>query len=108
MEQQCGTQLSAVKVFFGPSAKVCCYEVKSDFEKHLESFQDKDKVLLRRREKWYLDLPLLNTLQLKAYGLKNEAFHTTYNMCTIGNEAFCSYRRQGSQAERQLTIVALK
>lgn len=108
MEQRCGTKVESVQVFFGPSAKVCCYEVGPDFVKHLEHSKEKDKVLLSRAGKLCFDLPLFNKLQLEAYGVKKEAFHCSYNICTIGNESFCSYRRQGSEARRQLTIVALK
>ena len=108
MQQQCKTKLEHIRIFFGPSAKVCCYQVQDDFKQHLENIAYGEQALHRHGDKLFFDLPLFNKLQLEDRGIKKEAFHLDYNVCTIDQESFFSYRRQGQQAGRQLTIAALK
>ncbi len=108
MQQEFGTDLDHVRIFFGPSAKLCCYEVQPDFRKNLEDFSFQDKVLIPKGNQLFFDLPLCSKLQLIEYGVKREAFHEKYNICTICNTSYCSSRRSNGSNERQLTIVALK
>ncbi len=95
------------RIFFGPSAKVCCYTIGSEVLQALEQFSFAHEVVLKFGSNVLFDLPLFNRLLLIDYGIKKEAFHLTYNNCTICDESFCSYRRQRS-VERQSTVVALK
>ena len=108
MQKDFSTDLDHVRIFFGPSAKVCCYEVSPEFESNLDPFDYKEKVLHRYGEQIFFDLPLFNKLQLVEFGVKKEAFHCTYNLCTICNASFCSNRRDKESMKRQLTVVALK
>lgn len=101
------SSLENLRVFFGPSAKACCYSVGSEVTEALEQFSFAQEVIFKIGSKVLFDLPLLNRLQLIDYGIKKESFHLNYNNCTICDESFCSYRRQKS-AERQSTIVSLK
>ncbi len=108
MQLEFGTDLDHVRIFFGPSAKLCCYEVGQEFEKNLKNVSFKEAVLVPKGNKLFFDLPLCNKLQLIEYGVKREAFHGNYNICTICNPSYCSSRRSNGSNERQLTIVALK
>lgn len=109
MQRDFGTQLEYLRIFFGPSAKVCCYEVKEDFMEKLENFSYAKRIIQKRGNKLYFDLPLLNRLQLEALGVQKQAFKANYNLCTICSiPAFCSFRRDGADSKRQMTIVALK
>ena len=36
MQSSCGSHVQDLKIFFGPSAKVCCYQVNEEFEKKIE------------------------------------------------------------------------
>ena len=108
MQKDYGTNLDHLRIFFGPSAKPCCYEVKPDFKKHLEGFAFQDKVIIERGDQLFFDLPQFNRLQLEEYGVKNESFQTNYNICTICNTSYCSSRRDRQNMERQLTVVTLK
>ena len=108
MEKEYGTKLDHLRVFFGPSAKACCYQVQDSFTKNLEQNPFKEKVLMNRSDGCYFDLPLFNKLQLEAYGVKKEAFQLSYNICTICDPSYCSNRRDKGSNMRQLTIVALK
>ena len=108
MQRDFGTELRHVRIFFGPSAKACCYEVTAEFAQHLEPFSFGDQVLSYHGDKIYFDLPLFNKLQLEAYGVQKDSFHCRYNLCTICNKSFCSNRRDKEGMKRQLTVVALK
>lgn len=108
MQKEFGTELDHLRIFFGPSAKVCCYAVTAEFKKHLEPFAYRDAVLVPYGDQLFFDLPLFNKLQLEAYGIKKDAFHCRYNLCTICNASFCSNRRDKESMKRQLTVVALK
>ena len=102
--QEEGSQIADIQVFLGPSAKVCCYEVNADFVKNIPF---REHVIVERNSKLHFDLPGLNIMQLKNCGIKREAINTEYNFCTICNHRFFSYRRQGENAGRQMTVIAL-
>lgn len=109
MREEYGTRPEDVRVFFGPSAGVCCYEVSPDFTVNLEGFSyaDKERVLVARDNKLFFDLALFNWLQLEAAGVKAEAISAEYNLCTICNHQFYSYRRDGEVAGRQMSVICL-
>lgn len=108
MRKDFGTELDHIRIFLGPSAKVCCYEVTQEFQSHLRPFSYRDQILVPYGERLFFDLPLFNKLQLESYGVRKEAFHCRYNLCTICNISFCSSRRNKESMQRQLTVVALK
>ncbi len=108
MQKMYGTRGENLTVFFGPSAKPCCYQVDKNFKQNLDGFAHPDKVLFERSDgNLYFDLALLNRIELEAIGVRKDAFHLEYNMCTICTESFCSFRRDGQRAYRQMTIVSL-
>ncbi len=67
-----------------------------------------NKALFSRDNKWYLDVPLLNSLQLQKLGIPASAIDTSYNFCTMCDDRFFSHRRQGENAGRQMTVIALR
>jgi YfiH family protein len=107
MEETYGTDHDHLRIFFGPSAKVCCYKVTEEFREKIEP-EYQEKVLIPHFDELYFDLPLYNRLKLKAHGVRPAAFHDQYNICTICHESFCSNRRNRESLQRQLTVVALK
>jgi uncharacterized protein, YfiH family len=106
MQRACHVNAASVQVFFGPSAKTCCYEVSEDFAVKYAT-QETGACAIKRHNQWYFDVPLYNKIKLMHAGVPATAFHTTYNICTICNPAFCSYRRDMQSAQRQVTIIAL-
>ncbi len=108
MQKNYGTELDHLRIFFGPSAKACCYVVTEEFRTKLEPFYFQDEVLVERADQLFFDLPLFNKLQLEDYGVRKEAFRFGYNLCTICDDSFCSVRRDKESMQRQLTVVALK
>ena len=108
MQEQFGTNIDQLRIFFGPSAKSCCYEVDESFPEHLEPFAFGQQVLYREERGLMFDLPLFNRLQLEDMGVAKEALKLDYNFCTMCDPSYCSYRREGKKGHRQMTIVALK
>ena len=108
MSEAFGTTPENLRVFFGPSAKICCYKIGEDMLEHMEDVEFMDRVIQRRGEEMFFDLPGFNRLLLEGIGVKAEAFKFDYNVCTICDNSFCSYRRQGKNSCRQMTVVSLQ
>ena len=114
MHENFGTLSEDLMIFFGPSAKSCCYEVGKDFKNHFDAYPEIDDTVLRRNgDSWFFDLPLFVQRQLAACGIDDCMIRTGYNNCTICDDRFCSHRRdmrtkKDSGGGRQMTIVALK
>jgi len=108
MTKEFGTKPEYLRVFFGPSAKVCCYKIGEDMLEHMEDVEFMDRVVHRRGDEIFFDLPGFNRLLLESIGVKPEAFKFNYNVCTICDDSFCSYRRQGEDSCRQMTVVSLQ
>jgi YfiH family protein len=108
LQNHFGTKVEHVRIFFGPSAKSCCYQVGPEFEKYLEQFSFADQILYKEEKGIMFDLPLCNKLQLEHAGVAKEAFRLQYNSCTICDPKYCSYRREGDSKARQMTVVVLR
>lgn len=107
MKVQYGTDPLHVQALFGPSARICCYEVQEDFKKHVEQYAFKEQILTKRDEKWYFDIPLCNKLQLMEYGVPLESCDMTSNACTICEGNYCSNRLNREDTSRQLNVAVL-
>jgi YfiH family protein len=107
LQQHYGIMPQDIQVYFGPSAQLCCYEVTSEFEQHLQSCPYTKKVLMQRDGHLYFDNPELNKLQLIATGVKEENINVAAHKCTICNNQFHSYRRATDKKNygTQTTIV---
>lgn len=99
------TQPSDVQVVFGPAAGPCCYQVQPDFKDEIEAVYH-DLVFVLRGAKLFFDNSKYNILQLMSYGVPSSHIDTVYNVCTICNTDFCSYRRDINSA-RQMSVVSI-
>lgn len=108
MQAMFGTRPEDIMVFFGPSAKACCYKVGQEVLEALESFSCNEQVLHHEEGGILFDVPLLNRILLEEAGVKKAAFHVSYNACTLCNEGFCSYRKSKGEPYRQMTVAVLK
>ncbi len=105
-----------VKVYIGPSAKSCCYKIDALFLEKLFTCElftcEVDKNIIKKctekRDALYFNLQLCNILQMQNYGILNKNINLKYNICTICNLSYCSYRREKNNLNRQLTIASLK
>jgi YfiH family protein len=95
-----------MKIFIGPSAKICCYQVREDFLGIIPVEFAKD-VMIKKEAQWYFDTVQLIALQMKKAGIAPASINTDFNFCTICDQRFFSHRRQNLNAGRQITIVRL-
>ena len=113
LKQAYGSEPSDLMVFFGPSAKRCCYEVDSSFLTNLEAYPFADTVVYQHADRLFFDLPFFVEQQLFACGIVPHSLCKEYNACTICDTRFHSYRRAtvaetAESTGRQMTVVALK
>ena len=94
----CGSTIEQMHAYFGPSARSCCYQVSADFSAPYEY----------KNGAYYFDNTTFIIGQLLEIAFLKENIVTHYANCTICSERYCSFRRQGALALRQMTIVALK
>lgn len=108
MHQAYGTRPENLKVIFGPSARACCYQVTEEFIANIRNNVDCiDTVIQRHNNELYFDLPGFTLQSLLKTGVRKEHCLLKYNICTICDPAWCSYRRDGAQAGRQITAICL-
>ncbi len=97
-----------LRVYCGPMARSCCYEVTPDFLSHLHHFSFADQLIQKRGEKLFFDSLLCNRLQLQALGVASENISLRYAHCTIENDSFFSHRRSPADSGRQMSVIALQ
>jgi polyphenol oxidase len=108
MQEKFGTKIENIKIFFGPCAKSCCYQVQEEFLENPEILKYSKDVISKKNNPLFFDLPKLANLQLLNLGIKEKQIETSYNLCTICNHTFHSYRRDKERSGRQATIISLK
>lgn len=106
--QNVGSKPSNIQVFFGPAAKVCCYEVQQDFCDLVKDNALACAALIKRDGKTYFDKALFNKSLLVSLGVNPENINEQYNQCTMCVDGFHSHRRLGTLSGRQLTCVWLR
>jgi YfiH family protein len=94
----------------GPGIGGCCYEVD---EKSVNPFKEefayfKDITVKKGDGKWMLDLKEANVMQLKESGFKSENIFTVEFCTSCHNDRFFSYRREGKEAGRMVSFIAIK
>lgn len=102
-----GSQPADLKIYFCPSACICCYEVDENFIKTVSALPHGKDCLIEDEGHTFFDLPLFNKKLLEACGVAAENISQQFNTCTICDEALCSYRRDAEASTRQMTIAAL-
>jgi polyphenol oxidase len=107
MQAKFNSKFTDLVVYFGPSAKVCCYQIQKSFVSNLESFTFIERFIIDRQGDLFFNLPCFVEYQLLELGLKPQNIHKEYNSCTICDKRFHSYRRDNTLC-RQVTGVALK
>jgi YfiH family protein len=105
--KELGSNPGTLTAYLGPAAGSCCYQVDESFVQAIESNPHAQESLFKKNRHLYFDLAKANILQLQAAGIPSSSIITTYNLCTICNPDFFSYRRQGKTAGRQMSVVCL-
>lgn len=106
LQQDFGSQPCDVRVWFGPSAKVCCYEVQEGFQVNL--FHDFVSQTIEQREKklFFSNVKYNELLLLQAEIVENN-IDIAFNSCTICSPSFHSRRNDGALYVGQSSIAWL-
>ena len=107
MQKNFGTDPIDVKAHFGPAAGRCCYEVGEGFYKNV-SRRHVGEVVVSKNGRFFFDNYKLNKLQLIDVGVLERNLINSYNLCTICNNSYHSYRRDRDKSKRQATVVVLR
>jgi hypothetical protein len=106
-----GADVTTMQAYFGPSARECCYEVDDLFINNLAPLgltsEQLEQIFFMRDSKIFFSTPRLNMLLLKQCGVDESNIFREHNQCTIEHIAYHSYRRDGENAGRQLTLAWL-
>lgn len=91
----------------GPAIGACCYEVGEDVAEPLVRRWGRlaEDSLSARGAKAHLDLRRLNQAILAAAGLPPEQIFTAGPCTNCGGDEFFSYRREGKQTGRQMSVA---
>lgn len=100
MVKDFGSSMNDLVLGFGPAIRKCCYEVKEDVAQYFNGF------IVERDNKRFLDLILKNYHEARTLGIKeNNIFDCS--VCTCCNKDFFSFRREGKDAGRMLSLISM-
>ncbi len=106
MEQTFGTQSSRLKAVIGPGISQECFEVGDEVYQQFAEARFNMGSIARKYEKWHIDLPLCNRLQLEEAGVTDIYMS---GICTYQQyEKYFSARRLGINSGRIYTAILLK
>jgi polyphenol oxidase len=101
MQNKFGSRPDDLLVGFGPSIRVCCFEVEQDFKSNFPFG------LVKRDGRVFMDIALINRRQLEAGGVKPENIFDP-QLCTFSDANFFSFRKEAKAAGRMVSVMMLK
>lgn len=105
--QKLGCDLGDISVSFGPAARACCYQVGKEVADQFLRYPWGKMAVQKKEAEIYLDLVVFITLFLNSVGIATKNSDATESFCTICNPIYCSYRRDGIESRRNVTIAWL-
>jgi polyphenol oxidase len=106
-QSQYDVAASDLEVALGPSIGVCCYEVKEDVTIPLMKRWGKltTPSLLVKEGRSFVNLRRLNRDILRACGVPGNQLFQVGPCTSCASEEFFSYRREGSETGRQMSLI---
>lgn len=102
MQERFNAPLNDLYVSFGPCIRNCCYEVGKGFRQFFPAdLKEKDG-------RYYLDLIQVNKKQVLDLGVKEENIFDAKICTACQNIEFFSYRREGNDCGRMMSVIMLK
>lgn len=102
MREKFNTDPKDLYVGFGPVIRDCCYEVTEEF---VDFFTFG---LVKRDNRYYLDLVRINKRQLLSLGIREVNIFDPKICTSCNNKDFFSYRKEGSSCGRMLSVMMLR
>ncbi len=102
LKRELHTKPEDIIVGFGPCLRSCCYEVSGEFNKLFP------RSTIRKGARYYFDLIGENIAQLTASGIKEENIFDSEFCTSCNNELFFSYRKEGKDCGRTISVMALR
>jgi YfiH family protein len=102
MRKYFGTRSSRVKVYIGPSAGPCCYEVGEEVAVLFDN-----KLVSCNGKKISVDLKQENFLQLQDIGVPAGSIEMSRHCTICGEKLFHSFRRDGIKSGRMITAICI-
>lgn len=87
---------------FGPSMRSCCYEVEGEFARHFEYG------LIKKENKYFLDLAQINKKQLIDSGVKGDNIFDSKICTACPDSQYFSFRRNGPDCGRMISVIMIK
>jgi hypothetical protein len=105
MKKEFGSNSQDIIAGVAPSIGRCCYEVGEEVAKHF--FTDSN-AYTQKEDKFMLDLPYINKIQLLKAGLQEENIEMS-GICTACEvEDYFSYRKEQGCSGRFMSMIGLK
>ena len=101
MQAKYKTDIEDIFVAFGPAIRSCCYEVGQEF---IGNFPE---AVAGRGGKLYMDIIKANREQLYNIGAERHQLFDC-RLCTHCDKNYFSYRRDGVNAGRMVSLMMLK
>lgn len=102
MQEHFASDPGGLKAVLGPAIRGCCYEVGEEFK---GIFAD---AVTKRGDRYYLDLSLVNTRELRECGVSGENISDS-KLCTSCRDGqLFSFRREGESCGRMMAVAVLK
>jgi len=105
MQEMYNSNPKDIQAIIAPSIGKCCYEVDIEVAKH---FKDIDGAYRKIGDKYMLDLPYINKIQLIQSGLDEKSIYLSSVCTSCNNESFFSYRKECGCSGRFLSLIGMK
>jgi YfiH family protein len=104
MKETYGCSPRDILAGIAPSIGRCCYEVGEDVAEH---FFSTPEGLTQKGDKFMLDLPFINKLQLLSIGIKDKNIEMSHICTACEVDRFFSYRKEQGCSGRFMSMIGL-
>jgi len=100
-----GADKKDIIVAVSPSIRSCCYEVGEDVAKYFFDFED--AVVKTSKDKWHLDLSIVNKEQLLNLGINEQNIEISPICTACQNGEYFSYRKECGCSGRFVSYIGM-
>ncbi len=105
MHESFGSKYKDMRMWIGPCARICCYEVSPEFIKTIPDMYVGN--IIKRNDQFFFDLLGCVEHQLLDLGIRQSFIDTESAACTLHNNKYCSSRRSGRSFFRQISAIGI-